>query len=109
RRFRATPQPFHFVVVGGGASGCELALAVARRLGSLPDFRMTLLQGNARILPHFPARTQRFFNEALAARGITVRVDARVEAAEGGHLILHSGERIAFDGVLLATHAAPPR
>jgi selenide,water dikinase len=105
----AAPRPYHFVVVGGGASGCELALAVARRFGARAGFRLTLLQGNARIMPHFPAGTARRFEAALASRGITVRVNARVAAAEDRVLVLDNGERLAFDGVLLATHAAPPR
>jgi selenide,water dikinase len=109
RALRQAPRPYHFVVVGGGASGCELALAVSRRLGNLPDFRMTLLQGNSRLLPSFPGRTARFFRDALTARVIAVRVDARVESAEDGNLVLQTGERVPFDGVLLATHAAPPR
>lgn len=109
RQLKASPRPYQFVVVGGGASGCELALAVSRRLGHLRDFRITLLQGNARLVPHFPERTARVFMDALAGRGVSVRVDARVESTEEQSLILASGERIAFDGVLLATHAAPPR
>ena len=47
-RLRRHPGPFHLVVVGGGASGCELALAIHKRLGRHPGFRLTLLQGNAR-------------------------------------------------------------
>ena len=54
KSLKQEPRPFHFVVVGGGASGCELALAIHKRLGAPAGFRMTLLQGNDRILPHFP-------------------------------------------------------
>jgi selenide,water dikinase len=109
RSLREQPRPYHFVVVGGGASGCELALAVSRRLSSLPNVRMTLLQGNPRIFPSFPPRTAKLFHDALAARGVTVRENTRVSSAEGAQLVLESGERVPFDGVLLATNAAPPR
>jgi selenide,water dikinase len=109
RSLRESPRPYHFVVVGGGASGCELALAVSRRLGSLRDFRMTLLQGNPRLFPSFPQRTATLFHDALTARSVAVRVNARVTSAEGGSLVLESGEKVPFDGVLLATNAAPPR
>src|SRR5579883_1320093 len=43
-----SPRPFHLAVVGGGASGCELSLALHKRLGRHPGFRLTLLQGNPR-------------------------------------------------------------
>src|SRR5205085_1012141 len=38
-----SPRPLHLAVVGGGASGCELALAVHKRLAKHPGFRLTLL------------------------------------------------------------------
>ena len=48
---RQAPQPYHLVVVGGGASGCELSLAIQKRFARHPGFRVTLLQGNDRLLP----------------------------------------------------------
>src|SRR5262249_51687972 len=53
RQMGQSPRPFHFVVVGGGASGCELALAIRDRFAGAPGFRMTLLQSNPRLLPGF--------------------------------------------------------
>ena len=76
------PRPFHFAVVGGGASGCELALAIQHRLGRYAGFRMTLLQGNDRLLPQFPARAAWAFQQALHDRGIAVRLKARVVKSE---------------------------
>lgn len=106
--FKAKPRPFHLVVVGGGASGCELTLALHRRLGAHPGLRLTLLQSNDRLLPNFPDRAARLFQQELAARGIEVRVHTRVTDSADGFLILEDGSRLAFDTVLWATHAAPP-
>ena len=78
------PRPFHFAVVGGGASGCELALAIQHRFSRHADFRMTLLQGNDRLLPQHPARAARAFQQALHERGIAVRLNARVVSSENG-------------------------
>ena len=104
----ARPRPFHFIVVGGGASGCELSLAVHARLGHHPEFRMTLLQGNARLLPQFPAKSAAAFEEAFRSRGITWRVDSRVIGGTPGELILANGERRTCDAVLWATPGSPP-
>ena len=61
---QAKPRPFHLVVVGGGASGCELALAIHKRLGHRVGFHLTLLQENARLVPQFPAKAARLFRSA---------------------------------------------
>ncbi|MBY0524009.1 MAG: selenide, water dikinase SelD [Gemmataceae bacterium] len=105
---RREPRPCHFVVVGAGASGCELTLAIHKRLQGIPGLRMTLLQGNDRLLPHFPDRAARTFQRLFDEKGITVRVGVRVTGGEGGCLRLENGELLPFDAVLWATHAAPP-
>jgi selenide,water dikinase len=103
-----SPKPFHFAVVGGGASGCELALALHHRLGRYAGFQMTLLQGNNRLLPQHPARAARAFQQALQERGILVRLNARVVECEDGYLRIDGGEKIPCDAVLWATDASPP-
>lgn len=103
-----SPRPFHLAVVGGGASGCELALAIQRRSLSSAGFRLTLLQANRRLLPTFPDRASRLMADRLRAAGIDVRLEACVVGGEVGHLRLASGEEFLCDGVLWATPAAPP-
>jgi selenide,water dikinase len=107
-RLRQAPRPFHLVVVGGGASGCELSLAIHRRFSRCPGFRLTLLQGNTRLLPQFPARVARHFEHALQQRGIAFRVNARVIGTHDEFLSLESRERIPCDVALWATEASPP-
>jgi selenide,water dikinase len=101
-------QPFHLVVVGGGASGCELALTFHKRLAKHPGFRLTLLQGNSQLLPEFPGGAARAFEKVFQEREIAFRVDARVTGTEPGAVVLHGGERIVCDAVLWATQASPP-
>jgi selenide,water dikinase len=105
-RLAKRPRPFHLILVGGGASGCELALALHKRLGRHSGFRVTLLQGNARLLPEFPAAAARVFEAAFRERAIDFRVDARVTGAGDGFVLLDDGKRVACDGVLWATQAA---
>jgi len=108
RRLREAPGPFHLAVVGGGASGCELSLAIHKRLGAFPGLRLTLFQGNERLLPEFPTGVARTFEKAFQERGIAFRMNARVAECENGFLLVEGGERIAFDAVLWATEASPP-
>lgn len=94
-------------VVGGGAAGVELALALRARLG--PAVALELLAARAHILPALPARVGRKAQRALAAAGIAVRFEARVTAVEDGPTLrLASGEALPAALVLWATQAAPP-
>ncbi len=104
----ANPRPFQFVIVGGGASGCELALAIHSRLNHHSGVRITVLQGNSRLLPQFPAKTASAFEQAFLSRGISWRVDARVTGGKPGTVTLADGEQLACDAVLWATPGSPP-
>jgi selenide,water dikinase len=104
---RRRPRPCRFVVVGGGASGCELALAIRRRLADVADFRLTLLQGHDRLLPQFPEKAGRLFADLFRARGITARTGARVTGGDAQALEINGDERLPYDVVLWATTAAP--
>ncbi len=106
QKLAAAPRAFHLVVVGGGASGCELALAIHKRLGRHPGFRLSLLQGDAVLLPQFPGGVARAFEKVFEQRGITFQTKARVTGGEAGLLLLEGGERVACDAVLWATQAA---
>lgn len=107
-RLRQSPAPFQLVVVGGGASGCELALAIHKRLHLCSGFQLTLLQGNSSLLPNFTPRAGRIMEAIFRERGIALRLNARVTAGEGSRLALENGEHLPFDAVVWATHAAPP-
>jgi selenide,water dikinase len=108
QRLGESGKGYHLVVVGGGASGCELSLAIHKRLRKYPGFRLTLLQGNERLLPEFPRGVARAFEKMFAERGIAYRVRARVTGAKEGVLLLSDGEPVAADAVLWATQASPP-
>jgi selenide, water dikinase len=108
QRLSQTQAPFHLVVVGGGASGCELALALHKRLRRCAGFRLTLLQGNPTLLPEFPTGVARRFATIFQERGITCRTNARVIGSQNGFLLLDGGEQVPFAAVLWATQASPP-
>ncbi len=107
-RLTKHPGPFHLIVVGGGASGCELALAVHKRLSRHTGFRLTLLQGHTRLLPEFPPAAGRVFETAFRDRGIDFRVNAPVKGTGDGFVSLEGGKRDECDSVLWATQASAP-
>ncbi len=103
-----SPRPFHLAVVGGGASGCELALALQRRLSKSSGFRVTLLQAHQRLLPSFPDRAARLMESRLRDAHVEFKLSACVVGGVPDQLRLSSGHEIVCDGVLWATPAAPP-
>lgn len=83
-----------FVLVGGGPTGVELAGALAElvRNAFAGDFRhihpqsarIILVQGPARVLPHFPAAIARKVQRHLAQMGVELRTGVHVTAIDEG-------------------------
>lgn len=101
----------HILLVGGGAGGVELLLAVEHRLRRDAEhpaaLRFTLLAGSDDILPGFPPGFRARLRAALARRGVAVLAGVRVAAVEPGRVVLADGSRIAADEILWTTEAAP--
>src|SRR5262249_9294710 len=104
-------------LVGAGAGGVELLLAVEHRLRQAVTragldaggLSFVLVSDVADILPSFPAAFRSRFHAILAARRITVVTGAPVIAVEAGRLILEGYGPIAADEILWTTQAAPAR
>ncbi len=98
-------------VVGGGAGGIEILLAMQARLGAgigaaMPRF--ALVTDLPHLLPRHAPAVRRRVQRILAARAITVHFDAQAVAIEPGAVIARDGRRIAADRIVLATSAAAP-
>ncbi|MDD2879423.1 MAG: FAD-dependent oxidoreductase [Rhodoferax sp.] len=100
----ARQKPLRFAVIGGGATGFELACAVAHRL---PASSVTLLSGDAAVGTNYPAAVQSMMLQALKARAITV-IQERVVGIGAGEVTLASGARLASDVPIIATGAQAP-
>lgn len=92
------------LVVGGGATGCEIAgnllhLAATRGIG----LSVTLVTAEANLLPQAPGFLGRAALASLAGRGADVHRGSAVAAATAGSLSLASGAVLAFDRLILAT------
>jgi selenide, water dikinase len=100
-------------VVGGGAAGVELALALDARLrrdiaaaGHDPRaLGVVIISGNATILPTLPEGARKRLRRILAQREIAVAAGARVEAIEGRRVSLSGGKVEEIDELFWTTQA----
>lgn len=98
-------QALRIAVIGAGAAGIELAMAVRQRL---PNAAITLLSGEAAPGASYPPQAQRLMQAALKARAITLIRDS-VVGVKATEVVLASGARLACDVPLIAIGAqAPP-
>ena len=97
------------VVIGGGAAGVELALALQYRLAGRGEqrARVALVTGGGEPLQGYAPGVMRRAAQALARRRVTVFRD-NCAALEAGAVLLTRGARLACDAPLLATGAEAP-
>ena len=123
-RVLGADRPVRIAVVGAGAGGVEMVLAMRHGLrarlrgaGRNPDrLSFELFTAGGEILPRNPPRVRAAFARVLAERGVRVHVNARVERVSPGAPrtadsarpgVLHTAEGAAheFDEVLWVTQA----
>ena len=111
-----TPEgPRRFVVIGTGAAGFELVLAIRHRLlaelpkAGLDTSRCTFtLIGSGRLLATLNARARRHGRDALVAAGIDLIEDDAAVAISTTSVTLASGRVVACDAALVTTKAGAP-
>ncbi len=112
-RVRSHPGATRIAVVGGGAGGVELLLAMQYRLrnelramgrdpGQL-DFH--LLTAGATILQTHNAGVQQRFERVLADRGVTLHRQAQVVEVTAGGLRTQGGDTLPADEIVWVTNA----
>ena len=100
-------------VVGAGAGGVELLLALQYRLrgelqglGQDPDsLQFHLLSASDTVLPTHNAGVRARFARVLVARGVQVHLGAEVVRVQGGRLHCHNGAVVEVDETLWVTQA----
>lgn len=101
-------------VVGGGAAGVELILALESRLRRQADgydpagLSFVLVTATPNILPGFPHGFARRLRGILDWRRIDVVTGARVAAVEPGRLLFDGRAPIEADDILWTTQATAP-
>lgn len=106
----------HFVIIGGGFSGVETAgelvdcLAGIRRYYprvARHELRVTLLHDLPRLLPELSERLGDAAHASLAARGVTVRTNARARCVGPRGVMLAGGEFVASATVVCTIGTRP--
>ena len=96
-------KPLRIAVIGAGAAGIELAMAVRQRL---PNAAITLLTGPVAVAANYPPKVQHRVLAALKQRNITVLQDVAL-SLNGTSVHLGCGADLACDVPLIAIGAQP--
>jgi selenide, water dikinase len=115
-RVRSSHEPMRIAVVGGGAGGVELLLAMQFRLGNMlralgrdpSTLGFVLLNADPDILPTHNARVRRHFRDVLAARGVEVLTGSAVTEVGPNRLRTAAGHSVAVDETIWVTQAGGP-
>ncbi|MHA7816574.1 MAG: selenide, water dikinase SelD [Pseudohaliea sp.] len=91
-------------VVGGGAGGLELALAMAHALAG--SGATLVLYCGGELLPGYHRAARAAARDAISRLGVTLEEGARVAEVHAGELSLEDGRRERFDSLYWCTAAA---
>ena len=98
-------------VVGGGAGGVEVMLAMHYRLARMQPgvpLRFSLVTEAAELLPTHNPAVRHAFRRLLSSRGIEMHFDSRVVRVERDGIAAAGGAFVPADAIIWATGAAPP-
>jgi NADH dehydrogenase FAD-containing subunit len=101
---RARTQVLSIVVVGGGAAGFELALAVKHRLGN--QSHVSLVAG-ASLLGGYPTTVVARGRKTLERGGVAI-VEEECVRIDAEHVVLKSGARLRCDAAWITSGSAAP-
>ncbi len=110
-RLRAATRRLQILLVGGGAGGVELCLALQHRLATagLGDkASFALVTKGATVLPTHPPAVRRIFARVLTERGVRVTTGRGVTAVHADGVVLDDGTRVASDATLWVVDAGAP-
>lgn len=100
----AQQRALRVAVIGAGAAGLELAMAMAYKL---PTSSVTIVTGGAPVAANYTPGVQQRVMAALKQRNITVLNDLAV-GIQTGEVLLASGARLACDVPVMATGGQAP-
>jgi selenide,water dikinase len=101
--------PIAAVVVGGGATGVEVALGLHQRLRSAPaGSHVALVEQGADVLGAFEPTMRRLAAEILRTREVSLALGGRVVSVSATGVTLHNGASVPADLVVWAAGATAP-
>jgi selenide,water dikinase len=104
-------RPFRIAVVGGGAGGTEICLAlqhrVAAQLQNGAQVQFALVGDTAELLATHNSGVRRRLTRVVRQRGIELHLNRRVVSVAPNLLKCQPDEEIAFDAAIWVTNASP--
>lgn len=105
----SAPRELHVAVVGTGAAGVEMVLAMQHCIHADGGrARFTLIGNEPAILGLHPPGVRHRFSALLQQRGIALHTGSAVRRAMAGALVLDDDSRIDCDEIVWVTGAAAP-
>lgn len=115
----ARPEGLNVVIVGGGATGVELAAELRSSIRILTSYglenidpdrfiRITILNLDSRLVPQLPERISNAITEELGKLDVAVRNSEQVVAITNDHVETKSGNRYPADLVVWAAGVKAP-
>ena len=102
--------PKKLSIIGGGAAGCELALAIISRwkaeTGTLPE--LSLITDKDCLVPQMAPRAGRIAEKILRASGVDILFNSRVTSISTNTLNIDNEKTHGFDACFLVTQVAAP-
>ena len=115
---QSTDSELRLAIVGGGATGVELAaelnhVADLLKVYGMPDMsadrlKIDLIEAGPRILPALPERIAFSARQELRKLGVTIHENQRVTEADAGGFVANEGERIEADLMVWAAGVKAP-
>jgi selenide,water dikinase len=96
----------HLMIIGAGAAGVEVALAIKKRFNSNPALIIHIITASGVLAGH-PHKIRALMEEELSCKNIILHSQFRVADVQEKTLISQSGERLNYDSLILATPASP--
>ena len=113
------PGQLHVAIVGGGATGVELAAELHKSMRELASYnldhidfdkhiKIDLIEAAPRILPALPESLATATAEALRKLAVNIRTGTRVMAVRAGEVVLDSGEVVPAELIVWAAGIKAP-
>jgi selenide,water dikinase len=100
----------HWAVIGGGAAGIEMVLAIAHRFKHAGDnLKLSLVQSSALLLPGYHHNVQKKVALALKQYEIELVTDFRVSRVTKNALEANTGQTLSIDQSIWCTPATAPK
>jgi selenide, water dikinase len=101
-------RPLTIGVVGGGAAGVEMVLALQQRLGRNFGHCFNLFEARPEILPSLNIVARRKIRQSLSRAGVIAYTGRRIKTATGSGIVFEDGAEFSLDITVWATGASAP-